>query len=147
MILSNQPSTAFGLIAEPHLLPASQLTAEDGAAVFAYINSTRSPVALLGAVSTILNVKPAPVMAKFSSQARYYRSRLNILAAFSEASSPTGLSFDNRVVKFHVLSGTSMSCPHIAGVVALLKALHPDWSPAAISSAIITTGFSLIRCH
>ena len=64
----------------------------------------------------------------------------DILAAYppqTESNPPdytqlTGLSFT-------ALSGTSMACPHIAGLTALLKAVHPDWSPSMIKSAIMTT--------
>ncbi|CAA6672402.1 unnamed protein product [Spirodela intermedia] len=64
---------------------------------------------------------------------------VSVLAAFTEAVGPSDNSFDNRRVRFNILSGTSMSCPHISGVAGLLKTLHPDWSPAAIKSAIMTT--------
>nr|GLL30302.1 subtilisin-like protease SBT5.6 [Ipomoea trifida] len=63
----------------------------------------------------------------------------NILAAWSEASSPSFTPEDHRRVKYNIISGTSMSCPHVSAVAALLKAIHPDWSSAAIKSAIMTS--------
>lgn len=68
---------------------------------------------------------------------------VNILASWSPASSlesPGNNQNKLPPLNFKLESGTSMACPHISGVVALLRAVHPTWSPAAIKSALVTTG-------
>lgn len=58
----------------------------------------------------------------------------NILSAW-----PLPLNKTDPNPPFFINTGTSVSCPYLSGVAALLKNLHPDWSPAAIESAIMTT--------
>jgi subtilisin family serine protease len=36
-------------------------------------------------------------------------------------------------------SGTSMASPHTAGIAALVKQVHPDWTPEQLKAAIINT--------
>ena len=63
---------------------------------------------------------------------------VEILAAYSPDAPPT--LNDDRHVKYSVASGTSMACPHVAGVAAYIKIFYPNWSPSMIQSAIMTTG-------
>ena len=43
---------------------------------------------------------------------------------------------------FQSIGGTSMSGPHIAGLFALLKDAHPNWSAAEAKSALMTTAYT-----
>lgn len=64
---------------------------------------------------------------------------MDILAAWTGLSSATGKPVDDRIVPYNIVSGTSMACPHVTGAAAYVKSVHPDWSPAAVLSAIVTT--------
>ena len=72
---------------------------------------------------------------------------VDIIAAYTGAVSPTGSKNDRRRPHYLTMSGTSMSCPHVSGIVGLLKTLYPSWNSAAIRSAIITTGTRILPFH
>ncbi|XP_039015786.1 subtilisin-like protease SBT5.4 [Hibiscus syriacus] len=150
LILANDDKSGNEIIADPHLLPATHLNFTDGLTVLAYINSTKNPTAYITPVKTELGAEPAPFMASFSSRGPNVidpailkpditAPGVSIVAAYSEAVGPTEEESDKRRIPFNTESGTSMSCPHVSGIIGLLKTLHPDWSPAALKSAIMTT--------
>ncbi|KAK4435146.1 Subtilisin-like protease SBT1.7 [Sesamum alatum] len=146
MILVNPASYGNLTLSESHVLPATHVSYADGLKIKAYINSTSAPTATIAFKGTIIGDDRAPVVAAFSSRGPNYVSRgilkpdilgpgVNILAAW-----PVSVENNtNTNSTFNIISGTSMSCPHLSGVAALLKSSHPDWSPAAIKSAIMTT--------
>jgi hypothetical protein len=68
---------------------------------------------------------------------------VDILAAWTGENSPSELDSDTRRAKFNIISGTSMSCPHVSGIAALLRQARPDWSPAAIKSALMTNAYNV----
>ncbi|KAL3625296.1 hypothetical protein CASFOL_030750 [Castilleja foliolosa] len=154
MILANTAESGEEMVADSHLLPAVAVGRRSGDRIREYVRTAKKPMAVLSFGGTVVNVKPSPVVAAFSSRGPNMVTPeilkpdvigpgVNILAAWSQAVGPTGLDKDNRKTQFNIMSGTSMSCPHISGLAALLKAAHPDWSPSAIKSALMTTAYTV----
>ncbi|XP_042487273.1 subtilisin-like protease SBT4.4 [Macadamia integrifolia] len=134
-------------------LPAIQLSSQTAEQVKSYINSTKNPTANI-LKSEAENDSSAPTVASFSSRGPngvtpdilkpdISAPGVDILAAFSPLRSPSNTPTDVRKAKYSILSGTSMSCPHATGAAAYVKSFHPNWSPSAIKSALMTTAWPM----
>ncbi|KAJ0040575.1 hypothetical protein Pint_27940 [Pistacia integerrima] len=152
MVLANTEANGEELVADAHLLPATAVGQTYGDAIKKYLFSDPNPTVTVLFEGTKVGVEPSPVVAAFSSRGPntitpeilkpdMIAPGVNILAGWSGSVGPTGLATDTRRVGFNIISGTSMSCPHVSGLAAILKAAHPDWSPAAIKSALMTTAY------
>ncbi|KAJ9670538.1 hypothetical protein PVL29_026831 [Vitis rotundifolia] len=153
MVLANTGTNGEDLVADAYLLPATAVGKKSGDAIKSYLFSNPDPTVTILFEGTKVGIQPSPVVAAFSSRGPnsitpdilkpdLIAPGVNILAGWSGAVGPTGLPTDKRHVDFNIISGTSMSCPHISGLAGLLKAAHPDWSPAAIRSALMTTAYT-----
>lgn len=139
MILYNSPDSSLN--ADFHYVPTVHVNQASGLAIKAYA-ATVGATATINQATIVFNA-PAPLTASFSSRGPLTAGGgdllkpdviapgQDILAAVSPATA--GRDFD-------LLSGTSMSSPHVAGLGALLMDLHPDWSPMMIKSALMTSG-------
>ncbi|KAL0009707.1 hypothetical protein SO802_004815 [Lithocarpus litseifolius] len=154
MVLANGVFDGEGLVADCHVLPATAVGAAGGDAIRKYLTEVKKPVATIVLKGTRLGVRPAPVVASFSARGTNPETPeivkpdviapgLNILAAWPDSVGPSGIPSDKRKTEFNILSGTSMACPHVSGLAALLKAAHPEWTPASIRSALMTTAYTV----
>ncbi|PIN12410.1 Tripeptidyl-peptidase II [Handroanthus impetiginosus] len=153
MILSNTDTFGEELVADAHFIPTAAVGQTAGDEIKKYIFSEPDASATIAPGGTKLGVQPSPVIAAFSSRGPnpitpdilkpdLIAPGVNILAGWTGKVGPTGLPEDTRHVEFNIISGTSMSCPHVSGLAALVKAAHPEWSPAAVRSALMTTAYS-----
>ncbi|KAJ4899473.1 Subtilisin-like serine endopeptidase family protein [Raphanus sativus] len=140
------------LVEEVDKIPTVRVDIISGTRIRNYLarSPTTVPMVKVGPSKTVIGEITAPSVAYFSSRGPSSLTPdilkpditapgIGILGAWPPKTPPTLLPGDHRSVEWNFQSGTSMSCPHVAGVMALLQSAHPDWSPAAIRSAIMTT--------
>ncbi|GMN68627.1 hypothetical protein TIFTF001_037680 [Ficus carica] len=155
-IIGNNKKFGEELRAEQHLNPATRVGMTDGDEIIRYILSSENPTANILFRGTVINGSTSPPASKVATSSSHgpnpitpqilkpdvIAPGLNILGAWTGATGPRGDS-DPRRVEFNIISGTSMACPHVSGITALLKKVHPTWSSAAIKSALTTTAYNV----
>lgn len=140
-ILINRVDWKVALMVDSYAIPGMGIPYDQGEALKAWLADG------IGHMGTIRGVETEPargdIMAGFSSRGPngplpnvikpdITAPGRRIVAAVGSYSGVTPPEFD-------VYQGTSMSSPHAAGAAALLRALYPDWTPAEIQSALMTT--------
>ncbi len=139
MVLANLDEDGNSISADPHFLPAVHLGDRDGDILKTWLASGTGHTATIEGTIVDLSSSNGDIMAGFSSRGPNLSvgdiikpdvtaPGVDIFAAYRDGE------------EFWVISGTSMSSPHTAGAAALLKALHPTWSPMEIKSALMSTG-------
>ena len=148
MILYNASDTQSE-VTDNHWVPSVHINNTDGLVIKDYIAGAGA-----AAVAQINGGEYAPaqgaVMASFSSRGPNPVAEdiikpdvtapgVNILAGASPFPNLRDQPAPGQL--FQSISGTSMSSPHVAGLFALIKQAHPDWTPAMAKSAIMTTAY------
>jgi len=145
MILYNN-SDDDNLFTDSHWVPSVHIDHTPGLVIKDYIATSSKPTAELE-TGEVTKWKPAPSMTIFSARGPNGIAEdiikpditapgLQILAGASPFPDP-GSTPPGEL--FQAIAGTSMSSPHIAGALALIKQAHPDWTAAMAKSALMTT--------
>jgi hypothetical protein len=144
MILANGPTGADTVFSILHVIPSIHVDTVAGNAIRTAVIGNPAATATINPFTMI--TLDAPFISASSSRGPNAGTGsllkpdvtapgTDILAGYSPVSA--GRLFD-------IISGTSMSSPHVAGSAALLKHRHPDWTPMMIKSALMTTGYDIL---
>jgi subtilisin family serine protease len=145
MVLANAFEDGNQLVSDDHYLPAVHITYDDGVLLKAWVGDGGGDhFGTIRGTQFELDDNLGDYFADFSSRGpnravqdiikpNISAPGLSILAAvgIGDPSPPQWTFYD----------GTSMASPHGAGSAALIKALHPTWTPDEIQSALMMTAW------
>jgi minor extracellular serine protease Vpr len=128
-------------------IPAVMISKNDGAALRA---SHATSVTVAATFSEFIT-ENGDIAAGFSSQGPTHvdyaikpdLTSVGVNVLSSEACDTSGACGNDGDWAFY--NGTSMSSPHVAGSAAVLRGLHPTWTPAQVKSALVNTADLAVR--
>lgn len=139
MVLANSAADGEGLVGDPHELPAVHIGYRDAQVLETWVRDggTGHKATIAGTTVDTAAVN-GDVMAGFSSRGPN-KPAPGVLKPDITGPGVDVLAAVKTPEEFGILSGTSMSSPHLAGSATLVRSLHPDWTPAEVQSAMMTT--------
>ena len=141
---ASQPAGMGGLI---NTIPGVMVTRTDGRNLTAFLRANPGTTTSIGPVTKLTSGWP-DVMEGSSSKGPTALMTIkpditgiggNVLSSVVDGSGNIVGSGT-----FEQFSGTSMATPHITGIAALTKALHPTWTPQQIKSAILNNAVTTL---
>lgn len=147
-VLANDAASGDSLVGDAYPIPGVHISYADGLVLKDWLSTGTGHTATITGTVADENLANGDVMASFSSRGpdpsvmdvlkpNVTAPGVDILAAFNTPlTDPTGDP------EYNVISGTSMSGPHVAGSAALLRAVHGDWAPDQVRSALMTTSLT-----
>lgn len=137
-ILANAQSDGESIVSDNHYLPAVHLGYAEGAALKTWVAAPGSHQGTISGVSAKLQASFGDILNSSSSRGPYTFAS-GILKPDITAPGTNILSSDYQSNGLALMTGTSMASPNVAGAAALLIAVHPNWSPAQVESALLGT--------
>ncbi|XP_057977672.1 subtilisin-like protease SBT3 [Malania oleifera] len=131
--------------------PGIVISPNDAPTVIKYATTTENAIINMKFQETFLGTKRAPAASSYTSRGPslsypyvlkpdIMAPGTTVLAAWVPNVRTTRIAQSWELFSdYNILTGTSMACPHASAVAALLRVAHPEWTTAAIRSAMITT--------
>ncbi|MFZ5799055.1 MAG: S8 family serine peptidase [Thermodesulfobacteriota bacterium] len=143
MVLANDAANGNSLNADGHVLPAVHITYTDGVTLKNWLGVSSNHQASIAGSTVDINPVYGDIMTASSSRG----ANLPVPDVIKPDVSAPGLDIlaangTNNAATWGLMTGTSMASPHAAGAAALILSLHPDWTPAEVQSALMSTAYS-----
>ncbi|SER53129.1 Subtilase family protein [Lentzea xinjiangensis] len=145
VLLSSALNNFAAGIAGNAAIPMFQFTGEATNQVRPALDAGTLTVRLAGVLRTSTPTHDQSISdtpSSFTSRGTRGRSIKPDVAAPGDTISSTAVGSGN---DRSVLSGTSMAAPHVAGIAALVRQTHPDWTLEEVKAAIMNTAGADVR--
>ncbi|MBT8070935.1 MAG: S8 family serine peptidase [Gammaproteobacteria bacterium] len=138
-ILANTTDWGEGTEADSHCLPATHLGLNDSNKLRSWLDSGSNHRGSISGFSIFQIQEAGDVLARSSSRGPNPSPAEDVMKPDVIAPGTQILAASSVDNNFAFLTGTSMASPHVTGGAALLKAVHPNWTPPMLASALVMT--------